>query len=230
MSNLRALTLLLTLFLFLSLIIVAQSQPWNYLSQQKSIDPESVLNSGPEVSPLAIYNNKTISVPSLDNQPPQVLGDTTAVNQKRIEVDLTAQRLYAYEGDRLVYNFLISSGKWNRTPTGTFYIWVKVRSTKMEGGSKALGDYYYLPNVPYVMFFYNDKIAKTQGFSLHGTYWHHNFGVPMSHGCINMKTEEIKELYSWATPDLHGKSGILATPDNPGTPITIYGKYIYPTK
>ncbi|MBZ5574334.1 MAG: L,D-transpeptidase, partial [Acidobacteriia bacterium] len=33
-----------------------------------------------------------------------------------------------------------------------------------------------LPNVPYTQYFY-------QGYGLHGTYWHHNFGTPMSHGC-----------------------------------------------
>jgi len=79
---------------------------------------------------------------------------------KRIEVDLTTQRMYAYEGEQLIYSFLISSGLWDRTPTGIFKIWIKIRSQKMSGGSKELGTYYYLPNVPYIMFFHNDKVAK----------------------------------------------------------------------
>jgi len=152
----------------------------------------------------------------------QVLG--TSDSNKRIEVDLTHQRLYAFEGDRKVYDFLVSTGKWGKTPTGTFHIWIKLRYTKMEGGNPALGTYYNLPNVPYVMFFENAEVPGYRGFSLHGTYWHSNFGHPMSHGCVNMKTEEAEQIYYWALPDLRGKSSISATADNPGTPIIIYGE------
>jgi len=150
-----------------------------------------------------------------------VLGDST--QQKRIEVDLTKQRLYAFEGDRLVYDFLISSGKFGRTPTGTFTIWIKLRYTKMSGGSKELGTYYYLPNVPFTMFFANDEVPAYRGFGIHGTYWHNNFGTPMSHGCINMRTEEAEKIFYWANPVLGDKPSIKATEDNPGTQVIIYG-------
>ena len=70
----------------------------------------------------------------------------------------------------------------------------------MSGGSVALRTYYYLPNVPYVMFFENDQVAGSRGFSIHGTYWHNNFGHPMSHGCVNMKTSEAKLIYHWTNP------------------------------
>jgi len=144
---------------------------------------------------------------------PAVLGDTVTLPNdtvRRIEVDLTTQKLYGFENNRKVFDFTISSGTWNRTPTGTFKVWTKVRSQKMSGGSKELGTYYYLPNVPYILFFYNDKVAKKMGYSLHGTYWHNNFGVPMSHGCINMRTPDVAQIYEWAQV---------------GTTITIYGKY-----
>jgi hypothetical protein len=93
----------------------------------------------------------------------------------------------------------------------------------MKGGSKELGTYYDLPNVPYTMFFYNDKVPMMAGYSTHGAYWHNNFGHPMSHGCINMKISEAALLYYWADPALGDKSSIRATADNPGTHITIYG-------
>ncbi len=124
-----------------------------------------------------------------------------AQGSKRIEVDLTTQHIYAYEGDTLVYNFLISSGKWAPTPTGEFHPWIKLRSTTMIGGSQALGTYYNLPNVPYVVYFY-------QGYGIHGTYWHNNFGHPMSHGCINVSTSDMTLLYNWI---------------DYSTPIEIYG-------
>lgn len=169
------------------------------------------------------YNSSFLS----DAQPRRilahnVLGDST--QQKRIEVDLTKQRLYAFEGDRLVYDFLISSGKFGRTPTGIFNIWIKLRYTKMSGGSKELGTYYYLPNVPFTMFFANDQVPAYRGFGIHGTYWHNNFGTPMSHGCINMKTEEAEKIFYWANPILGDKPSIKATEDNPGTQVIIYGK------
>lgn len=154
----------------------------------------------------------------------QVLGLATD-SQKRIEVDLTHQRVKAFEGDRLVYEFVVSTGKWGWTPTGEFTIWAKVKSQLMKGGSKALHTYYYLPNVPYVMFFYNKDTAKIRGFSFHGTYWHENFGHPMSHGCVNMRTEDAKTLYEWATPVVTNAKAwsTLATAENPGTKVVIYG-------
>jgi lipoprotein-anchoring transpeptidase ErfK/SrfK len=152
----------------------------------------------------------------------QVLGERDGGN-KRIEVDLTNQRVYAYEGDNRVFEFVVSTGKWGATPTGTFTIQYKTRAQKMSGGSRALRTYYYLPNVPYVQFFGNSQIPWSRGFSFHGTYWHSNFGHPMSHGCINMKTEDAEKLYYWTTPSLGDKRTVKMTSENPGTPVVIYG-------
>ncbi len=198
------------------------------LSAQGTIDPLTVHETIAPDNTVAIFDGKPIATAPLpffrlaqQRAPENILGDTSA--EKRIEIDLTNQRLSAFEGDRKIYDFLVSTGKWGRTPTGEFRIWVKLRSTKMEGGSKALRTYYYLPNVPYTMFFANDQIPRWRGFGIHGTYWHDNFGHPMSHGCINMKTEEVAQIYQWAQPDLKGKASIHATADNPGTRIVIYG-------
>lgn len=149
-----------------------------------------------------------------------VLGDSTL--EKKIYVDLTNQMLYANEGDQTVYSFPVSTGKWGRTPTGTFHIWIKLRYTRMSGGNKAIGTYYNLPNVPYTMFYYNGDVAKSMGYSIHGAYWHNNFGHPMSHGCVNMKTEDAEVIYNWAHPTTEG-STTYATKDNPGTEIIVYG-------
>ena len=71
----------------------------------------------------------------------------------------------------------------------------------MIGGNKGLGTYYDLPNVPYVVYFY-------KGYAIHGTYWHNNFGHPMSHGCVNLSIENAKLIYNFMDYD---------------TPIIIYG-------
>lgn len=202
------------------------------LSPQAEIDLEALQGEYDPASPVAYFDNQPLTPPAVEEAfPPDTRQTTlgaaevlsTAGQKKRIEVDLTNQRLYAYEGDQKVYDFLISSGKWGRTPTGLFHVWVKLRYSRMAGGSKALHTYYNLPNVPYVMYFYNEDYPKPRGFGIHGTYWHDNFGHPMSHGCLNLRTADAESLYYWAEPDLQGKPSIPATTDNPGTEIIIYG-------
>ncbi|MBI3173143.1 MAG: L,D-transpeptidase [Chloroflexi bacterium] len=104
-----------------------------------------------------------------------------------IDVNLSQQRVYAYEGDTVVNSFIVSTGTWQTpTVTGTYKIWIKLLSTTMAGPG------YYLTNVPYTMYFY-------KGYGLHGTYWHNNFGTPMSHGCVNLRTSDAEWLYNWAS-------------------------------
>ncbi|WP_376791526.1 L,D-transpeptidase [Thermoflexus sp.] len=131
---------------------------------------------------------------------------------KWIEVNLYEQTLAAYEGDRLVYATLISSGR-SRTPTvtGLFRIQVKVRTTLMDGD---IFGYYYLEDVPWTMFFY-------QGYALHGTYWHDRFGFPQSRGCVNLAPIDARWLFEWAEP--YGDNPLVrATPDNPGTWVWVH--------
>lgn len=172
-----------------------------------------------------VFLGRTINVPkyiaSVDERR-AVLGETTDSENKHIYVDLTNQRLYAYEGEKKIFDFPVSTGKWYPTPTGDFKIWVKLRYTRMSGGDPSIGTYYNLPNVPYTMFYYGKDLSKSRGFALHGAYWHNNFGYPMSHGCVNMRTEDIAKLYSWATPVSDGKITYISA-DNQGTSITIYG-------
>lgn len=114
------------------------------------------------------------------------LPDGIEAGERWIDVDLSEQRLYAYEGEEMVESFLVSTGTWQHpTVTGQFHIYVKYVSAPMWGPG------YYLPGVPYTMYFY-------QGYALHGTYWHNNFGTPMSHGCVNLRTEDAGWLFEWA--------------------------------
>jgi hypothetical protein len=109
---------------------------------------------------------------------------------KWIEVDLSQQRLTLWVGDTVVMSTYISSGK-AATPTeiGEFAIYSKTPLTTMTG--TILGEYYYVPNIKWVSYF-------DGGEAFHGTYWHHNFGHPMSHGCINMTEADAKTLYDFA--------------------------------
>lgn len=170
------------------------------------------------------FEGKLVRVPSQTalsyvNPVKNVLGETSGT--KVIKVDLASQHLYAYEGDTVVMDFPVSTGKWHKTPTGTFNIWIKLRYTRMSGGSGA--DYYNLPNVPYTMFFANSEVPKSDGYSIHGAYWHNNFGHPMSHGCVNMRIADAGQVFEWANPPTNGPS-TLATAENPGTQVIIYGE------
>lgn len=184
--------------------------------------------SPPPVEEVAQFHGRSLPVPALPelNKTFTILGASQPGSAKRIEIDLTQQKVYAVEGDRRVLEFTVSTGKWGLTPTGTFRIWTKVRSQKMSGGDMALGTYYYLPNVPWVMFFYNQEMGQMRGLSLHGTYWHNNFGHPMSHGCINMRTPDAALLYNWADPVVTDPKAwaTFSTAENPGTTVVIYGE------
>jgi hypothetical protein len=132
------------------------------------------------------------------------LSTTVAPDKKRIEVSLTDQSLTAYEGDTVVLKTRISSGidivsnngVPTKTPRGNYNIEIKMPSKHM-GDGKITNDpeAYEFPGVPWTSFFVWDI-----GVAFHGTYWHDNFGLPMSHGCINMKNDEAKWLYRWSTP------------------------------
>lgn len=103
-----------------------------------------------------------------------------------IDIDLGDQTLSVYEGTEPLETFLISSGTSSYpTVDGLFLVWRKYVSTDMSGPG------YYLPDVPYTMFFY-------KGYGIHGTYWHDNFGTPMSHGCVNMRTEDARWVYEFS--------------------------------
>lgn len=146
-----------------------------------------------------------------------------ADESKWVEVDLSEQKLLAHQGDQIVLQTKISSGKFNRTPTGEFRVWIKLKYTKMEGGVKGTRSYYYLPNVPYTMFFYNEKVPKWKGFGLHGTYWHNNFGTPMSHGCVNLPTDMASQLFAFTDPQvLPGKGVAKSAEYTDGTRVVIH--------
>lgn len=169
---------------------------------------------------IAFFEGKEIAVPlAVEDKQTKILGSTS--EEKWIEVDLSEQKLRAWEGDKLFLETLVSTGlPWWPTPTGEFKIWTKFRYTKMEGGEGK--HYYYLPNVPFVMFFEGSGISGYKGYSLHGTYWHSDFGNRRSHGCVNLPTSVAEKLYYWTTPALEDKKSMRATNDNPGTRIVIH--------
>jgi LysM repeat protein len=116
-----------------------------------------------------------------------VMPQPTVLEGKQVVVVLAQQRAYAFENGVLLRHFVVSTGL-PATPTviGDFKVYLKYEAQRMVGPG------YDLPGVPWVLYFY-------QGYALHGTYWHNNFGHPMSHGCVNMRTPEAEWMYDWAS-------------------------------
>lgn len=144
-------------------------------------------------------------------------------DKKYIEVSLSKQELTAFENGKVVLHTKISSGldytppneiPW-KTPTGEFHVQIKMPSKHMGNGKLVFDpEEYIIPGVPWVSFFEIET-----GVAFHGTYWHQNFGVPMSHGCINMKTEEAKWIFRWVTPQVTTEK---MTTKGYGTQVFVY--------
>ena len=164
----------------------------NNIASQGYVDWIKTQPNRVESATSAVFLNKELKLPASLAQRELVLGETSVDEGKWIETDLSEQRLYLKENGNTVNSFLVSTGKWSPTPKGEWRIWTKLTSTRMGGGSKALGTYYNLPNVPYTMYY-------DRGYGIHGAYWHNNFGNTMSHGCTNMKPEEAKIVFDWAS-------------------------------
>lgn len=146
------------------------------------------------------------------------LSPSVPADEKKIEVRLAEQLVIAYEGDKQVQLFRCSAGitKYYEplTPTGDFTTDYKRPSRHMIDGNDHQMNTYNLPGVPWISY------LDVNGVAFHGTYWHNNFGIPMSHGCINLPTQAAKWIYRWTLPHV-AYSSQREYKLNAGTSVTI---------
>jgi lipoprotein-anchoring transpeptidase ErfK/SrfK len=151
-----------------------------------SVGPTSTPDLFTQASPTPLPTDTALPGPTL-YVPPTPRPGTGSGAGHWLDVDLTNQMLYAYDGNTLVSSFVVSTGTWEHpTVTGQYRVYIKYKYTDMSGPG------YYLPNVPFTMYFY-------QGYAVHGTYWHNNFGTPMSHGCVNLSIPDSEWVYNFST-------------------------------
>ncbi len=163
-----------TIYVGQSLTIPGTSQPVS--------KPQPVLQPATTSRPKPVVDDTHQPAPPPPSNP--TLG---APDNRWIDVNISTETLTAYEGDVAVFHSAVSTGIASHpTVIGRYAIYVKLESTPMSGPG------YYLPGVPYTMYFY-------EGYGIHGTYWHHNFGHPMSHGCVNLPTPAAKWMFNWAS-------------------------------
>lgn len=135
-----------------------------------------------------------VPAPPEPEPPVAVVPDGAPYEAKWIEVDLSDQYLQAWEYDTVVLGTYVSTGKANYpTPTGYFSVFYKLPYDDMTSGLfVAPEEYYYVEDVPSVMYF------EEGGYAIHGTYWHNMFGTPYSRGCVSAPLWEAEWLYNWA--------------------------------
>lgn len=139
-------------------------------------------------------------------------------NEKTLLVTLSEQSVTAYEGETAVNYFRVSTGVRTEeggfaTPKGAYRTNTKRPCRHMFEPSSEFGTGYDLPGVPWVCYFTRDGVA------FHGAYWQNNFGVPYSHGCINMNPQAAKWVYRWTTPDVPHDKNFFG--DTNGTRVVI---------
>lgn len=174
---------------YLSLIAQRYGVNWTTIAEANGItDPNQVFAG----MTLIIPGGDPANAQSIVNNVPTVAQNLADAGAhwgvgRELVVDLSTQMAYAYEDGNLMYSALVSTGL-PATPTvqGEYAIWHKTPSQTMTGPG------YSLPNVQWVMYFY-------QGYGFHGTYWHNNFGNPMSHGCVNMTNQDALWFYNFAS-------------------------------
>lgn len=162
------------------------------LNYDEIVVPVTIANAGappaakPEVAsteekPAAAAEEKAAPTPVVFRT------DAPADGERWIEVDISDQKLTAWQGDVPVFETIVSTGKPGfRTLPGEFAVYLKFEKARMRGID------YDTPDVPWTMYYDGD-------FAIHGAYWHNNFGTPVSHGCVNLRVEEAKALYEWAS-------------------------------
>ena len=158
-----------------------------------------------------------VRVPELQTPPSEIESD-----EHWIDVDTKSQTLVAYVGPRPVFATMVSTGRGKpgseqATPLGLHRIWIKLRRSDMDNlENTETQSPYAVEAVPHVMFF--DK-----GYAIHGTYWHDSFGVPKSHGCVNVSVSDARWLFKFASPHLPvGWSAVFPSARERGTLVRIH--------
>lgn len=168
--------------------VVERGQELGLIARQYGVDVQSIVSLNDLANPDLLYIGQELIIPAAGVYQPSAEDAPAAPTSvgKAIVVSTGEQRIYAYENGQLVRSHLVSTGL-PATPTvlGDYRVYVKYVADDMRGPD------YYLPQVPYTMYFY-------QGYAIHGTYWHNAFGRPMSHGCVNLPVGEAQWFFEWA--------------------------------
>ena len=191
---------------------VEPPEPLGQRQSSQTVSTEDERREAPETDAGAVRGR--LAVVDVESSP--AVAAARAGGEKWIEVDLSEQKVYVYEGTEQINEFVVSTGlPGTPTVTGEFRMWARTPTQDMSGGSRAAGNYYYLKDVQWVQYFYRD-------YGFHGTYWHNNFGNPMSRGCVNMTNDDAKWLFDWAFPQWDGDVDWFKPTDENATLVVVH--------
>jgi lipoprotein-anchoring transpeptidase ErfK/SrfK len=141
------------------------------------------------------------------------------VEDKLVQVNLSDQTLSCYEGSVEVYFCRVSTGpklggkSW-ATPLGKHTIWRKLVSVHMTGGTTGGG--YDLPGIGWTTLF------ASKGMAIHSTFWHNNYGLPQSHGCVNAYPDDALWIFRWTQPGVPVDAGDITVSGAGSTKVLVY--------
>lgn len=176
------------------------------------------------VTYLGLKNGKWVKQSQVRLTAPGPAPEELKQDERWLDVNLAQQTLVAFEGSRPVFATLLSSGKSSKikdkdhsTPLGRWRIREKHVTTTMDGDGTAAGDLpYSIEDVPYVMYFY-------RSYAVHGAFWHRNYGVQMSHGCINLSPLDSRRLFFFTAPQIPtGWHGVWSSSSRPGSWVVVH--------
>ena len=156
---------------------------------------------------------------------PGPVPENLASGERWIDVNIKEQTLVAYDGATPVYATMISSGRQNEkikeldhtTPMGEWRVREKHLTATMDGNGSAAGELpYSIEDVPYVMYYH-------RSYAVHAAFWHENYGVRMSHGCVNLSPLDARQIFDFSGPQIpEGWHGAWASEQNPGTRVVVH--------
>lgn len=142
-----------------------------------------------------------------------IIPDEIEIDDYWFDVNLSKKVLTLYKYDQVVMATYVSIGIME-TPTiiGNYHVWYKINKIRMTGSPPVASHVYDLPDVPWVMFYKGS-------YSIHGTYWHDNFGTQRSAGCTNVTIGDAKYVYDLTNPKVGDNNSVFSSPSNYGTLI-----------
>jgi hypothetical protein len=184
-------------------------------------DKGGIVRVSPDGEPAAWMRSRDLARPRRSPPPPEVPVEGERELERWIDVDLASQTLVAYVGKRPVFATIVSTGKGPPgsdfvTRPGTFRIWVKLFTTKMDNLDDDEAERHYaIEDVPWVQFF-----DKAIGF--HAAFWHRDFGRVHSHGCVNLAPLDARWLFAFTAPHLPlGWTAVLPTTIEQGAVVRV---------
>jgi lipoprotein-anchoring transpeptidase ErfK/SrfK len=165
---------------------VEAGQELGLIAREYGVSIEDIIARNNIADANLIFPGQELLIPAAGRFVPEVIPPAPIPTGRAILVSTAEQRIYAYEHGEMVRTHLVSTGT-AATPTvlGDYRIYARLVADDMRGPD------YFLPQVPYTMYFY-------QGYAIHGTYWHNSFGRPMSHGCVNLPVAEAEWFFNFA--------------------------------